>query len=135
MAWLNTAPKPPKGVNVPENAPPPVSRMAQMKADKIVPRMPDNPAPHFINRLIEIGLTETTGFGAAPLAWSSIVAWQEAVCISLQPWEARLIRKLSVEYLAETRRAEEAGCPAPFQTERSQRELEVEDERLRMVLG
>lgn len=135
MAWLNVTPKPPKGVKIPDDAPPRVSRVAQMKADGIVPKMPPNPAPHFIDRLVEIGLTESTGMGAAPLSWASIAGWQSVMGITLQPWEAGLIRKLSVEYLAESHRAEEPGCPAPWQTERSQREIEVEDDRLRSVLG
>lgn len=135
MAWLNATPKLPEGVKRPTNAPAPVSRVAQMKADDIPVRMPPNPAPHFIDRLVEIGLTESTGMGGAPLSWGSIAGWQSVVGIELQPWEARLIRKLSVEYLAENRRAEEPACPAPWQTERSAREIEVEDERLRMVLG
>lgn len=135
MAWLNAAPKPPTGVKLPANAPPPVSRVAALKADKIDPQMPPNPAPHFIDWLVEIGLTESTGMGNVPLSWASIHWWQVVTSITLSPWEARLIRKLSVEYLAESRRAEEAGCPAPWKTARSQREIEVEDARLRSVLG
>lgn len=135
MAWLNATPKPPTGVKQPVNAPAPVSRAARMKADGIDPQMPLNPAPHFIDRLVEIGLTESTGMGNVPLSWASIHWWQVVTSIELSPWEARLIRKLSVEYLAESRRAEDAGCPAPWQTARSQREIEVEAERLRSVLG
>ena len=137
MAWLNATPKPDAGTKraKAEGNAPKLSRMDQMKRDKIVPQMPPNPAPHIIDRLVEIGLTEAAGMGAAPLSWQSILAWQDAVSVALPPWEARLIRKLSVEYLAESRRAESENCPAPWRGEVTQREVETEVDRLRMWLG
>lgn len=106
-----------------------------MKKDGIEPKMPSNPAPHIINRLTEIGLTEANGMGASPLSWREIEAWQRSTRVRLAPWEARLIRHLSREYLAETHRAESENCPAPYRTEVTRREREVEEEQLRMVLG
>ncbi len=106
-----------------------------MRADKIEPSMPPNPAPHILDRLIEIGLTEAGGMAAVPISWLSINEWQRAMHIRLPPWEAALMRKLSVEYLAEGRRAESRNCPAPWRTEMSAREQEVDLEKLRMVLG
>ena len=137
MAWLNATPKPPEGSKRAEakNQPPTLSRIDQMKRDKVTPAMPPNPAPHVIDRLVEIGLTEAAGMGAAPISWQSIGAWQSVMGIHLPRWEARLIRKLSVEYLAESRRAESENCPAPFRAAISEREKQVEVERLRMVLG
>ena len=137
MAWLNATPKPPEGskrASTP-NQPPAVSRVEQLKRYGLPARMPPNPAPHFIDRLVEIGLTEATGMGSAPLSWSSIASWQSVMCITLQPWESRLIRKLSVEYLAESRRAECENCPPPWRTEPTEQERQVELDRLRMVLG
>ena len=106
-----------------------------MKRDKVAPVLPDNPAPHIINRLVEIGLTEIVGMGTAPVSWQSIRAWQEVVGVRLSRWEARMIRKLSAEYLTESRRAETENCPAPFRAGVSEREKQLEVERLRMVLG
>ena len=106
-----------------------------MKRRKIVPPMPPNPAPHITERLIEIGLTEAAGMGAAPLSWQAIMAWQSLSGIHLPPWEARLIRKLSVEYLAEGRRAESENCPPPWRAEVTGQERDTEVDRLKMVLG
>ncbi|MBB3925040.1 hypothetical protein GGR43_000741 [Sphingobium jiangsuense] len=97
--------------------------------------MPPNPAPHIINRLIEIGLTEAAGMGAAPLSWKEIDAWCNRTGIDLPPWEARLIRALSVEYLAMGRKAEDENCPPPWKAPITEREKETELARLRMVLG
>jgi hypothetical protein len=97
--------------------------------------MPPNPAPAITARLIEIGLTQAAGMGSAPLSWGEINEWQRATCVTLQPWEARLIRRLSTEYLAEGRRAESENCPAPWHTAPSQRAIETEQARLEAVLG
>lgn len=106
-----------------------------MERDRVTPKMPPNPAPHLISRLTEIGITESGGMGPAPLSWREIEAWQRLTNVQIAPWEARLMRKLSLEYLAESRRAESENCPAPYRAEVTQREREVEEATLRMVLG
>lgn len=106
-----------------------------MKRDKIVPQMPPNPAPHIIQRLLEIGLAEAAGMGTGPVSWQAIDAWANRTGIILSPWEARLIRSLSVAYVAEGRVAESETCPPPWRAEVSEREKEVELARLRAVLG
>lgn len=137
MAWLNATPKPPEGSKRAKaaNSPPALSRAEQMKRDKIVPTMPPNPAPQILARLLEIGLTEAAGMGTGPVSWQSILAWRDVLGIRLARWEARLIRRLSIEYLAESHRAESENCPPPWRAEITQREKEVEIERLQMVLG
>ena len=97
--------------------------------------MPPNPAPHLTDRLIEIGLTEAAGMGAAPLSWREIAAWRTETCVPQQPWEARLMRRLSAAYLAESRKAESESCPPPWRTEVTAREREIEEAELRSVLG
>lgn len=103
--------------------------------DGIAPKMPPNPAPHIVARLIEIGITETTGMGPAPLSWREIDAWCRRTRVDLAPWEARVIRQLSLAYIAEGRRAESDSCPAPWRTAITQRERDVDEAKLRMVLG
>lgn len=114
---------------------PRLSRLDELKRQKITPVMPPNPAPHLIDRLIEIGLTEAAGMGAVPLSWREINAWCDRTGVDLQPWEARLIRTLSSIYLAEGRRAESETCPPPWRAPVTARERETEEARLRMVLG
>lgn len=106
-----------------------------MKKERIAPQMPPNPAPHIVERLIELGITEAAGMGAAPLSWREIDAWCNRTGVDLDPWEARLLRKLSAEYLAESRRAEDETCPPPWYNGPSRREVETEAARLTMVLG
>ena len=48
----------------------------------VPPRMPPNPAPHIIARLIEIGLTESNGMGPSPLSWQAIGAWPQAALVA-----------------------------------------------------
>jgi hypothetical protein len=109
--------------------------MEQMKRDRIAPQMPPNPAPHIFDWLIEIGLTEAAGMGAAPISSRELAAWQDNSGVRLAPWETRLIRRLSKAYLAESRIAEVETCPPPWRAEVTAREREVEEARLRMVLG
>ncbi|MDF0540782.1 hypothetical protein PX699_00370 [Sphingobium sp. H39-3-25] len=137
MAWLHATPKPPEGskrAKLADQAPS-ISRIDQMQKRGLIPQMPPNPAPHIINRLIEIGLSEAAGMGAVPLSWREITAWQQATGVVLPAWEARLIRRLSTEYLAEGRRAESENSPPPWHAPVTPQELEIEEARLRMVLG
>jgi hypothetical protein len=136
LAWLHATPRPPEGSKREKNiGASKLSRLETLKRDGISPTMPPNPAPALISRLIEIGLTEATGAGPAPLSWREILAWQTATEIKLPPWQARLMRNLSAAYLAESRRAESETCPPPWRAEVTKREQDVELQRLRLVLG
>lgn len=137
MAWLNATPKPDERSKAadPRFERPKISRIERMKRDKIPIAMPPNPAPSIVDRLMEMGLSEAAGMGAAPLSWLSIDAWQRVTGITLPTWEVRLLRKLSIAYLAENRAAESENCPPPWRAEVTQREREVEQARLEMVLG
>ncbi len=73
--------------------------------------------------------------GATALTWLTIAAWQECTCVTLAPWEARLIRRLSNAYLAENRLAESENRPPPWHTGPDQRAIETEQARLMAVLG
>jgi hypothetical protein len=136
MAWLHAVPKPPEGSKrAKSESASRLSRIDRMKKDGIAPAMPPCPAPHIIARLIEIGITENSGMGPAPLSWREIQAWQQNVSVRLAPWEARLIRSLSLTYLGQLGRAESESCPAPWHAGVTKREIEVEEDRLRSVLG
>ena len=139
MAWLQATPKPDpnsrRGKLAEQSTAPRMSRIARMKRDKIVPPMPPNPAPHIIDRLIEIGLTEPAGMSAAPLSWREINAWCDRTAVDLPPWEGRLIRHLSAAYLAESHVADDENCPPPWKAPVTAREIEIEDAKLRAVLG
>lgn len=137
MAWLHATPKPDarsrRGREEPATAR--LSRIDDLKRKKINPPMPPNPAPHITDWLIEMGLTEAAGMGAVPISSRELAAWQDNTCVRLAPWEARLIRELSKAYLAEGRIAESETCPPPWRAPVTQRELDIEESQLRMVLG
>ena len=88
--------------------------------------------PHIITRLVEIGLTEA---GSSPLSWREIDAWCARTGVDLAPWEARLIRSLSVAYLAEGRKAESETCPPPWRAGVTQREIDADEAALDALLG
>jgi hypothetical protein len=141
MAWLNATPKPPEGskraelIQKKKAEAPKLSRLAEMKRAKIEPAMPPNPLPHLVEWFIEMGMSEANGMGMSPISWREIDAWCHRTGIDLSPWEAQILRRLSVEYLAESRRAEDENCPSPCRTEVTQSERETEQARLEMVLG
>lgn len=137
MAWLHATPKPPPGTKRASAAAQvdKSSRLDKLKKDGVEPQMPPNPAPHIVARLIDIGITETTGMGPAPLSWGELSEWQRNTGVPLAPWEARLLRQLSLAYIAEGRRAESENCPPPWRAEVTQKELDAAEASLRMVLG
>ena len=51
---------------------------------------------------------EKTGMGAVALRWQTITAWSAACGVRLSPWEARLLRKLSVTW---SRHSSRISCP------------------------
>ena len=138
LAWLQATPKPPAGSKRAErfDASKASSRIDQLKTAGVKnPPMPPNPMPHVIERLIEIGMSEAAGMGAAPLSWTTMEAWQRITGIMLDPWEARLIRRLSSDYLAMSRQADSETCPSPWRAPITAEQRDTEMARLRMVLG
>jgi hypothetical protein len=139
LAWLNAVPTPAEGTKRAKMAEaaksPALSRMADMKAKKIPIQMPPSPAYHLVEHFIEMGMSEAAGMGMVPLSWREINAWCDRTRVDLAPWEARLIRKLSTEYLAESRRAESENAPPPWQAVVTKRERETEQALLEQLLG
>lgn len=137
MAWLNTAPKPDertKRAKLNGDAPA-ITRAERMKKDGAAIPMPPNPLPHVVDRLIEIGLTEAAGMGAGPVSWQTMDAWANRTGMDIPPWEARLIRRLSVEYVAEQHRAESENCPPPWRWQITEAEKQAANRDLDSLLG
>lgn len=135
MAWLAATPKPPEGTKRASRQAETVSRLETLRRKKIEPQLPPISDPYIVNRLVEIGLTGSTGMGAVPLSWGEIVAWQQATGLHLDPWEARIIRALSAAYIAEMRRAEAETCPPPWRAPLTRHEIDSDQARLEMLLG
>lgn len=110
-AWLNAAPESldsDKG-----NAPKKPRREALKKGDEDL-EMPPCEAPYLVGYLFEIGPTMAAGMGASPLTHGEIESWQRNTGISLNTWEVRTLKRLSLDYLGESQRAIERGRPAPW---------------------
>jgi hypothetical protein len=97
--------------------------------------MPPLPLPHMVEWWTEIGMTGSNGMSATPLSWTEIAAWQTNTCVTLTPWEARLIRSLSIAYLVQSRLSEAETCPPPWRGEVTEADKAAEVSFLDAVLG
>lgn len=120
LAWLYSVPQlPPEAIQAAEKSGQKIkrntlSRFDEMTAGKISPPMPPNPMPYFILWFTELGMVEAAGMGSAPLSWREIEAWQRNVGVRLTPWQARMMRSLSIAYLAQKGKSELTTDPAPW---------------------
>ena len=72
--------------------------------------MPPCDALYLAGYLFEIGPV----MGDIPLTHSEIESWMRNTGLRLNTWEIRTLKRLSIDYLAESRKATESGCPAPW---------------------
>lgn len=72
--------------------------------------LPEIAFPHIVKWWLEIGPSHNDG----PIDWQEMRAWQESTGIELSPWEARIIRSLSAEYVNMRYEARKLDCPAPY---------------------
>jgi hypothetical protein len=112
MGWLSATPRAPANTTL-ENAPK-ESRGEVMKRAGITPAMPEISASWFIDWLTDLGFVENTGMGSAPIGWITLRAWQDLTGTPLQPWEARLIRKLSSLFISARSEGEDPLAQPPF---------------------
>jgi hypothetical protein len=110
-AWLHARPKGRDG------KPGEQSRLERMRGRGDAPLLPVNPAQYLTEWLFDVGPSSAGAMGEGILAYQDLAAWQSISGVSLLPWEARTLRRLSVEYLAERQKAEEQACPAPYSGE------------------
>jgi len=67
--------------------------------------------------MLEIGPIEPGGMSSVPIGWASIRTWCELTRTPLRPWEARILRRMSAEYLRGLRDGEKMDSLAPFAAE------------------
>lgn len=108
-----------------------MSRLAALrksrKDEDFEPAMPPIEAGHYLLAYLwEVGPVMPGGMSAGPLTHAEILAWSALVGVVLQPWEARCLRRLSVEYLNESQNATKRGAPAPWEEAADQVEKAVE---------
>lgn len=86
-----------------------------MKADGIKPALPENPAPYLTDWLFEIGPGLPTGNGMVEMGWQMIAEWQSVMGVALLPWEAKILRRLSRDFVAQWHESRDPDCPPPYQ--------------------
>jgi hypothetical protein len=69
---------------------------------------------YLVGYLFEIGPVVPAGMGNGPISFSEIDAWVGITGRDLSPWEARILRELSIVYLNQQALSEKPDCPAPF---------------------
>jgi hypothetical protein len=102
-AWLNATPE--KEAQ---------SRFLRMKADGIEPEMPEISAEYLIGYLWEVGPTVPGPSGEVRITNTELRHWQENSGITLQPWECRILRRLSSDYVNECYAAAKPEAKPPF---------------------
>jgi hypothetical protein len=123
-AWLNATPERPKHD---KSEAPRLSRLERLRKDRkdddYQPEMPPVDAEYLIGYLWEVGPTMAAGGYPGPITNEELRAWQSNTGITLQPWEARFLRRLSHEYLSESHRAEKRDAKAPWKAEEQKPEV------------
>lgn len=70
--------------------------------------------PHMIDWLMEIGPMVSGAMGSAAFGWSDMAHWSEMTGIELDPWEAKTLRRLSLDWVAQVNASREPNCPPPY---------------------
>lgn len=120
MAWWHAVPVPkPSKHPAPELPGSRKSRMALRLEAGGAPDLPPLPPPfaYLIEYLFDAGPTSPSGTGSVALTWADLEAWQRGSGVSLSPWTARLLRKMSSEYLLQSVKAVAWDAPPPWDRE------------------
>ncbi len=131
-AWLNPSPERDKHDR---STAPRRSRRERIRAERkdesYLPELPRvDGAAYLVAYLWDIGPTMVAGMGLGPLTHEEIRAWQSNTGVPLQPWETRILRQLSMDYIVEMRDAEKPSCPAPWNSAPSVADLSSVADRM-----
>ena len=72
--------------------------------------MPPVDADYLLAYLAEAGPVMADG----PLTAQEISAWMQQTGVELEPWEFRLLLRLSREYMSQMEKAKRPDCPPPW---------------------
>jgi hypothetical protein len=122
LAWLQTAPVNPTEEHrnlshKKSNTPEPTTRIQEMLNKGEQPDLPEVfGGLYLVEYLMDAGPGSVAGMGMVPITWPDLAAWQDQIGIQLAPWESKMLRRLSGEYLAQARKSEQPDCPSPAYT-------------------
>ena len=119
LAWLNTSPERAQIDKSTGQMAKRLSRLEQYRkanGEESFPPVPPilGEAHFYVEWLFEIGPVISNGFSPTVIPQTEIMAWQVNNDIRLQPWELKLLRRLSLDYLTEMHAAEDPRHPAPW---------------------
>ena len=69
---------------------------------------------YLIDWLLEAGPDMPGAMGATPLSWTEIDAWARLTGREVAPWEAELLRHLSIAFVQQYQEAKAIDCPPPW---------------------
>jgi hypothetical protein len=137
-AWLQTAPKPPETKSKTSTPKPDkqMTRLERMEAQGQQPPLPPmGAAGHLVGYLFEVGPVGYGAMGPVPLSHTELAAWQANTGIALEAWEAKALRRLSMDYLAASNAAHEADCPPFYLEQPVQENRHAVSNAVRNILG
>jgi hypothetical protein len=111
--------------------------MQRLQADGVTAPLPPLPVAgaHLVAHLFEVGPTGSTGMGAGPVQWTELQAWQEQIGVALHPWEARTLRRLSMDYAAEAHRASSPTAAPPWAQRTTEEQRRSVADRIRKQMA
>lgn len=69
---------------------------------------------HLLFFLSEIGYVESNGMALAPLSFREIQSWSELTKTNVTIFEVESIRRLSLAYVDQAKKAKDKNCPPPY---------------------
>lgn len=112
-AWLSAG----QVVNTKDGQQRKPSRMADAQADGVDQERPPLTDSYLVECLFDAGPVLPGGMGVVPLGFVDLRAWQHAMGLTLTPWQAKTLRRLSCDYVAASQAAESPDCPSPWAPE------------------
>lgn len=77
------------------------------------PLWPDLQLRYLFDLLLEVGPITSTEMGASVISWQEVGAYCNVIGFDIRPWEAKILRTASSEYLTQMRIASKENCPPP----------------------
>jgi len=83
------------------------------------PELPplDEGGKYLVDYLFEVGPVESGGLGAGPVTHRELYFWQLDIGLELDPWEIRMLRRLSIAYLQQHTKSVKGDCKPPWDVE------------------
>lgn len=73
--------------------------------------------------------------GEGPITWQDIDAWRALGDISIEPWEAQAIRRMSSAFVSQRHESKKASCPAPYSTALPQDVRDKVNDQFKALVG